>query len=98
MIDQNVRLSVLKRAKPVIRDLALMSATPKIHPLVEKTARAISDWHSEVDWPLHEDQAIRALEVVSEFLRREGHLEASNSLQSAVWREPKNRKRVEAVV
>jgi hypothetical protein len=98
MNDSTSRLAVLKRAKPIIRDSVLMTKAPKIHPLVEKTARAISDWHSEVDWQLHEDKAIRSLEVVAEYLRREGYRDASDFIHSTVWREPLNRKRLDAAV
>lgn len=95
MIDNNARLSVLKRAKPVISDLVLMSPEPATHPLIERAARAISDWHSESDWPLHTDQAIRAIEAIAEQLNREGYREATEFLRSAVWREPKHRTRAD---
>ena len=95
MIDTNSRLSVIKRAKPVISDSVLMSADFVEHPLVERTSRAISDWHSEADWPLHVDRAIRALEIVAEHLNREGYREASEFIQSAVWKEPKHRTRAQ---
>lgn len=96
MVDNNARLSVLKRAKPVIADSALMSTEPTTHPLIEKTAKAISDWHSEYDWPLHVDKAIRAIEAVAEQLNREGYRDANEFLQSTVWKEPKHRTRVQS--
>ena len=95
MIDTKARLSVLKRAKPVILDSALMETESVEHPLIERTSRAISDWHSEYDWPLHVDQAIRAIEAVSEYLNREGHRNASEFLQTTVWKEPKHRARAQ---
>lgn len=73
-----------------------MSAEPIEHPLIERTSRAISDWHSESDWPLHVDQAIRALEVVAEYLNREGYRDASEFIQSSVWKEPKRRTRAQS--
>jgi hypothetical protein len=85
------KLAYLKRATPVIRDTALKQREPASHPLIEKSARAISDWHSEVDWPLHVDQAIRTIEVVAEYLGREGFKDAQSYLSSTVWREPKHR-------
>jgi hypothetical protein len=94
MTDSEVKLAYLKRAKPVIGDSALqktMSEEQASHPLVEKTARAISDWHSEADWPIHVDRAIRCIEVVAEQLSREGFRDAKEYLQSVVWKEPKHR-------
>ena len=85
------KLSYIKRAKPVIRDTAMYEAQVEVHPLVEKSARAISDWHSESDWPIHVDQAIRTIEVIAEHLSREGYKDAQTFLQSCVWRQPKNR-------
>ena len=64
------------------------------HPLIQKTARAISDWQSEFDWVEHTDQAIRCLEVVSECLRREGMQSASDYLRSIV-REPESKRKKE---
>lgn len=91
MIDPNSRLSILKRSKPVILDSALMKTELVTHPLIERTSRAISDWHSESDWPIHVDQAIRSIEAVAEYLNREGYRDASDFLQSTVWKEPKHR-------
>lgn len=91
MTDHTNKLYYLKRAKPVVRDSALMSDTTFTHPLVERTARAISNWQSESDWPLHVDEAIRSIEVVAEFLSREGYRDAQEYLQSVLWREPKHR-------
>ncbi|NBS70896.1 hypothetical protein EBT31_18620 [bacterium] len=91
MTDSVDKLYYLKRAKSVVRDSALMSESSFTHPLVEKTARAISNWQSESDWPLHVDEAIRSIEVVAEQLGREGHREAKEYLQSVIWREPKHR-------
>ena len=94
MTNSEIKLAYLKRAKPVVRDSALkktMSEENAFHPLVEKTARAISDWHSEADWPLHVDRATRCVEVVAEQLGREGFRDAKDYLQSVVWKEPKQR-------
>ena len=68
-----------------------MSAEINAHPLVEKAARAISDWRSEGDWEIHMDRAILTIEVIAEYLGREGHVEAKKYLQSVVWSEPKPR-------
>lgn len=91
MTADPIKLSYIKKVKPVIRESDLMTAEVNVHPLVEKAARAISDWHSESDWPLHTDRAIRTIEVVAEYLGREGHIEAKKYLQSMVWSEPKPR-------
>lgn len=64
-----------------------------VHPLLERSARAISDWHTERDWPEHLDQAIRTVEAVAEVLHREGYRDASTFLRSAVWKEPSPRQR-----
>jgi hypothetical protein len=85
------KLAYTKRAKPVIRDSVLMTEAHGVHPLVEKASRAISDWHSEVDWPIHTDQAIRAIEAVAEQLGREGYRDAQEYLQSLLWNEPRPR-------
>lgn len=86
------RLLKIKRASPALRETELMESSEKAHPLVEKVARAISDWHSESDWPLHTDQAIRAIEAAGEYLGREGFRDAQEFLSSGVWKEPKPRK------
>jgi hypothetical protein len=94
MKDSDIKLAYLKRAKPVLRDTVLTEMSKKsdtVHPLVEKASRAISDWHSEVDWPIHTDRAIRCVEVIAEHLGREGFREAKDYLQTVVWREPKHR-------
>jgi len=91
MGDSRDKLSYIKRAKPVIRDAAMYEAEVEVHPLIEKSARAISDWHSEADWPIHVDQAIRTIEVIAEHLSREGYKDAQAFLQSCVWRQPRNR-------
>ncbi len=85
------KLAHLKRAKPVIRDSVLMTEIQNAPPLVEKVSRSISDWHSEHDWPLHTDQAIRAIEAVAEQLGREGYRDAQEYLQSILWVEPRPR-------
>lgn len=94
MTDSDIKLAYMKRAKPIVRDSALiktMSEDNTFHPLVEKTARAISDWHSEADWPLHVDRAIRCIEVAAEQLGREGFRDAKDYLQSVIWKEPRQR-------
>lgn len=63
------------------------------HPLIQKTARAISDWQSEYDWFEHTDQAIRCVEVISECLRREGMQSASDYLRSVIKEPSKKRQK-----
>ena len=91
MTAEHIKLSYIKKVKPLVRESELMSTDIHVHPLVEKAARAISDWRSERDWQLHTDRAIRTIEVIAEHLAREGHMEAKKYLQSAVWTEPKPR-------
>lgn len=92
MTSEHLKLSYIKKVKPVLRDSELMSQEHTTHPLIEKSARAISDWHSEVDWPIHVDRAIRTIEVIAEGLAREGYVDAKKYLQSIVWSEqPKPR-------
>lgn len=68
-----------------------LATSGAVHPLLERSARAISDWHTERDWPEHLDQAIRTVEAVAEVLQREGFCDAAAFLRSAVWKEPKPR-------
>jgi hypothetical protein len=85
------KLARIKRAKPSVREQDILAEYNKHHPAVEKAARAISDWQSEADWPLHVDKAIRAIEAISEQLGREGFVEAKAYLRSVIWEEPKPR-------
>jgi len=91
MTAEHIKLSYIKRAKPILRDAELMSQETPTHPLIEKSARAISDWHSESDWPIQVDRAIRTIEVIAERLGREGFVDAQKYLQSIIWSEPKPR-------
>jgi hypothetical protein len=91
MTAEHLKLSYIKKVKPTLREFELMSAEINAHPLVEKAARAISDWRSESDWQIHMDKAIRTIEVIAEYLGREGHTDAKKYLQSVVWSEPKPR-------
>lgn len=90
MNDQE-RMARIKRVKPSQREQQLLDEIPAAHALVEKTARAISDWQSEMDWPIHIDQAVRAIEAVAEQLQREGQDQAAAYLRSCLWKEPKPR-------
>ena len=90
MVDAE-RMAFMKRAKPSRREEEIMDEVPAVHPMIEKTARAISDWQSEMDWPIHTDQAIRAIESVAEQLQREGFDDAVRYLRSTLWNEPKPR-------
>ena len=60
----NERLAVMKRANKTFREEELLNEPPVVHPLIEKVARAISDWQSERDWLFHTDQAIRVIETI----------------------------------
>lgn len=90
MLDAE-RIAFMKRAKPSRREEEVMDEVPAVHPLVEKTARAISDWQSEMDWPIHTDQAIRSVEAVAEQLQREGFDDAASYLRACLWNEAKPR-------
>lgn len=92
MIDCQERIAFVKRRNITQREQALQRTMPKVNPIVKKTAKAISDWHSEADWDLHIDKGIRAIEAIAELLNREGHIEASDYLRKALWlSEPKPR-------
>lgn len=82
----------IKRVKPTHQNATHLDSVPTCHVLIEKTARAISDWQSEMDWPVHTDQAIRTIEAIAEILQREGHLHASSYLRSVVLSEPRPRR------
>ncbi len=90
-MDEQERMARIKRAKPRVREEELLDEIPAVHPMIEKVSRAISDWQSEVDWPIHTDQAVRSIEAVAEQLQREGHDAAVNYLRSVIWVEPKPR-------
>ena len=90
MNDQE-RMARIKRVKPSVREQELLDKVPVVHAMVEKTARAISDWQSEMDWPIHTDQAVRAIEAVAEQLQREGHDQSAVYLRSCLWKESKPR-------
>ena len=83
----------MKRIKPLVHGSSELDSSFICHVLIENTARAISDWQSEVDWPVHTDQAIRSIETISEFLQREGYVDASKYLRSVIHVEPKPRKK-----
>jgi len=86
-------MALVKRAIPAKREqIILCMDTETESILIEKTARAISDWHSERDWPLHIDSAKRAVEAIAELLQREGHRDAADYLRVNVWSDPSMRK------
>ena len=88
----NERLAVMKRANKTFREAELLNDPPIVHPLIEKVARAISDWRSERDWMFHTDQAIRAIETIAEELSKEGYDTPQDYLRRTVWKEePKPR-------
>jgi hypothetical protein len=90
-MTNNERIARIKRVKPSSHGSDHLDSVPLCHILIEKTSRAISDWQSEMDWPVHTDQAIRAIEAIAEFLQREGHVNASKHLRSVICTEPRPR-------
>jgi hypothetical protein len=91
------RLAIKKRAVKPLRELQMMQSEENVPVFIEKTARAISDWHSEADWPLHVDQAKRVAEAIAELLHREGLKDASQYIRSHIFTEPKPRRKQERV-
>jgi hypothetical protein len=88
----NEQLAVMKRANKTFREAELLDEPPVVHPLIEKVARAISDWQSERDWLFHTDQAIRVIETIAEQLGKEGYDMPQDYLRRAIWKEePKPR-------
>jgi uncharacterized Zn finger protein len=51
------------------------------HPLIEKTARAASDWISGRDWECQVDSTKRVINVLVDELSKKGYEEASNYLK-----------------
>jgi hypothetical protein len=51
------------------------------HPLIEKAARAASDWITESDWECQVDRTKRVINVLVDELSKEGYEEASNYLE-----------------
>jgi hypothetical protein len=83
----NQRLAVMKRVNKTVRETELLNEPPIVHPLIEKVARAISDWQSERDWLFQTDRAIRAIEVIAEQLSKEGYDMPQDYLRRAIWKE-----------
>jgi len=97
MLDTTVHQIELQKIKKRVhnsrREIEMIETQEDASFLIQKTARAISDWHSEVDWPLHIDQAKRSVEAIAEILNREGFKDASNYLRINIWKEPRPRKK-----
>lgn len=91
----NERLAVMKRVNKTFREAELLNDPPIVHPLIEKVARAISDWQSERDWLFHTDQAIRVIETIAEELSKEGYDTSQDYLRRAVWKEEPKAKQQE---
>ena len=87
-----IRLAIKKRALQSLPEIEMMQSKEKVSFFIENTARAVSDWISEADWPLHVDQAKRVSETIAEMLHREGFKEASAYIRSNIWTEPSSRK------
>ena len=97
MLDFQVQQIELQKIKKRVhqskREFEMIETAEDASFLIEKTSRAISDWHSESDWPLHIDQAKRSVEAIAEILNREGYKEAASYLRMNIWKEPKPRKK-----
>ena len=87
LFRSEMRMAFIKRSNPTQREQTLLNTMPQVSPLIEKAAKAISDWHSEADWALHVDKAIRAIEAVAETLQREGHTDSYEYLSRSIWKE-----------
>jgi hypothetical protein len=94
MTDPLQRLALVKRVLPRRRETEMSELDAS--PIIEKTARAISDWHSERDWPLHIDQAKRCVEAMAELLQREGFRDAAEHLRTGIWEPPAPRRNTAA--
>jgi hypothetical protein len=92
-----MQLAIKKRAIQSLREVEMMESKEEVSFFIEKTARAVSDWISEGDWPLHVDQAKRVSEAIAEMLHREGFKEASEYIRSNIWTEPAPRKKLTKV-
>jgi hypothetical protein len=92
-----LQLAIKKRAIQSTREFQMMQSEENVPVFIEKTARAISDWHSEADWPLHVDQAKRVAEAIAELLHREGLKDASHYIRSHIFTEPNPRRKQERV-
>jgi hypothetical protein len=58
-----------------------MSSEQSTHPVIEKAARAASDWITESDWECQVDRTRRVINVLVDELSKEGYKEASNYLK-----------------
>lgn len=58
----------------------ILNNEQQVHPAIERTARAISDWHSERDWIYQTDRAKRTIDAIAVELNKEGHREAAKYL------------------
>jgi hypothetical protein len=58
-----------------------MSSEQITHPVIEKAARAASDWITERDWECQVDRAKRVINVLVDELSKEGYKKASNYLE-----------------
>jgi len=41
-----------------------------VHELIEITARALSDWHHEADWPTHVPKARAVLDEIAAYMAK----------------------------
>lgn len=90
-MSKHESMSSLPSVKTTKRQSGYLDSVPVYPVLIEKTARAISDWRSELDWPVHTDQAVRSIEAIAEVLQREGFMDASQYLRSIIHIEPQPR-------
>jgi hypothetical protein len=73
--------TMLRHMAQQLKEDDILNNEQEVHPAIEKTARAISDWHSERDWIYLTDRAKRAIDAISVELNKEGHKEACEYLQ-----------------
>jgi hypothetical protein len=76
--------SVLNKVSS-IRESERFEEDTLYHPLIERIARAISDWQSERDWEIHTDQALRVVEALADELQKEGYQGSQDYLRRVIW-------------
>lgn len=82
--DYDQMTTTLRRVNHKMREEDVLKSTEESHPVIEKAARAISDWQSERDWIFQTDRAVRVIEALASELSKEGHKDASDYLRRIV--------------
>lgn len=80
----NLMSTMLRRNNHKIRENEILKNAKESHPVIEKAARAISDWQSERDWIFQTDRAVRTIEAIASELSKEGYQEAASYLRRVV--------------